>query len=110
MALFFILIRIKESQKQLAESHELTSSFVLDTRHTLTGPNRYHDFIINLNQTLIPFSLHRKWSLDIHGTCMIDTHKSTGDTRHATLTVMVTASGRIFLPFLVFKGRPGDHI
>ena len=41
---------------------------------------------------------------------MVDICKSTIDTRHATLVVMVTASGRMFPPFLIFKGRMGCQI
>ena len=82
-------------------------SYILWSRvfcfQTLTGPNRHHDFILNMDQALIPFSLHRKWSLNSHGTCMVDIPKSIGDTRHATLVVMATASGRMLLPFLIFK-------
>ena len=36
-----------------------------------------------------------------------DNCKSTGDVKHATLAVTVTASGRMLPSFLIFKGRPG---
>ena len=63
-----------------------------------------------MDQTPIPFSLHGKQSLDSCVTCTVDICKSTGDTRHATLAVMVISSGRMLPPFLIFEGRPGSQI
>ena len=74
-----------------------------DARQTLTVPNRHHHWIINMDQTHTPFSLHGKWSLNSHGTHMVDIHKSTGDTKFVTLVVMVTASDRMLPPFLIFN-------
>ena len=110
MALFFLSIRNRKLQKHPAETHEFASNYVLDARQRLTGPNRYPDFIVVMNQTLILCSLHGKWSLDSHGTCTDDIHKWTDDTGHATLTLMVTASGRMLQPFLIFKGMAGGQI
>ena len=62
-----------------AESNELASNFVLDARQTLTGQNKHHDCILNMDQTSTPFSCHGKWSLDSHDTFMVDIHKSTED-------------------------------
>ena len=100
----------KESQKHPAKSHELASNFVMDARQTFTVPNKQHNFILNMDQTLIPFSLHGKWILCSYGTHTVDIHKSTGNTRYATHAVKVTAFGKMFPPFLMFKGRPGGQI
>ena len=37
-------------------------------------------------------------------------HKSTSDTKHATLAATVTAYGGMLLPMLLFKGKPGGRI
>ena len=73
-------LELKELQKHLVESHELASKFVLNARQTLTGPNRHPDFILNVDQTPISFSLHGKLSWDSNDTCTIDICKTTDNT------------------------------
>ena len=106
-ASFSYQLGMNELQKHPTESHELASNFVLDARQTFIGSEMHHDWILNIDQTLLLFSLHGKQSLDSHGTC-IDNRTSTGAKRHVTLAVMVTASGRMLPLFLIFKGRPGS--
>ena len=36
--------------------------------------------------------------------------KSTSDTKHATLALTVTASGKALIPLIVFKGKPNGQI
>ena len=96
---FSYCLGTKESQKHQAESHDLALKFVADARQTLTDLNRHHDFILNMDQTQILFSLYGKWSLDSQGIHTVDICKSTGIARHATLAVTVTASdGMLPLP------------
>ena len=58
--------------------------FVSDARETLNDLNRNIDFILNMDQPLIPFSFHGKQSLDSYVTHTVDICKSTGNMRYAT--------------------------
>ena len=103
----FLWVRNIRVLKHPPESHKLASNFVFDARQALAGSNMHHDCILDMDQTLIQFSLHWKWSFDSLGNCTVDICKLAVNTRHATLAVMVTVPGRMFPPFFIFKGRLG---
>ena len=67
-------------------------------------------FILNKDQTPIPFTLNSKTMLEVVGARTVHVHKSTNDTKCATAAITVTASGKMLLPLLLFKGAKNRRI
>ena len=67
-------------------------------------------FILNMDQTPIPFTFNSKTTLEVVGARTVHVRKSTNDTKHATAAITVTASGKMLLPLLVFKGAKNGRI
>ena len=61
-----------------------------------------------MDQTPIPFTFNSKTTLEVVGARTVDVHKSTNDTKCATAAI--TASGKMLLPLLVFKGAKNGTI
>jgi hypothetical protein len=99
-----------ESQKDPRETSAEALEFMVCTRPKLAQPCRHEDFIINMDQTPLPFTYNAKKTLEIVGRRTIHVRKSTCDTKRATFAMTVTASGKVLKPLLVFKGRPGGRI
>ena len=59
-----------------------------------------------MDQTPVPFSYDPKSTLELVGRRTVHVWKSTSDTKHATLALTVTTSGKALLPLIVFKGKP----
>ena len=71
----------------------------------------YHHQVYSINmENLKPFTLHIKMTTEIIGIRMVHTRKSTSNTKRATDAVPVSAFGKIMIPPLVFKGKPGGRI
>ena len=49
-------------------------------------------FILNMDQTPIPFTFNSKMTLEVVGARTVHVHKSTNDTKQATAAITVTAS------------------
>ena len=79
-------------------------------RVKLAQPNRHADYIINMDQTPIPFTFNSKRTLEMVGKKTIHIRKSTNDTKRATLALTVTASGKMIRPMLIFKGTANGRI
>ena len=59
-------------------------------------------FILNMDQTPIPFTFNSKMTLEVVGARTVHVHKSMNDTKCTTAAITVTASGKMFPPLLVF--------
>ncbi len=66
--------------------------------------------VLNMDQTPIPFLYHSGKMLDVKGTKTIHARLSTMDTKRVTLAATVIASGKMLMPFLIFKGKPNGRI
>ena len=67
-------------------------------------------FILNMDQTPISLTFNSKTMLEVVGARTVHVRKSTNDTKHATAAITVTASGKMLLPLLVFKGAKNGRI
>ena len=67
-------------------------------------------YILNMDQTPIPFTFNSRTMLEVVGARTVHVHKSTTDTKCATAAITVTASGKMLLPLLVFKGAKNGRI
>ena len=73
-------------------------------------PGRHPDFILNMDQTPIPFTYNARKTLEIVGRRTVHVRKATNDTKRATFAMTVTASGKLLKPLLVFKGARNGRI
>ena len=92
------------SQRQPSEMEEIAADFVHVTREKLQMNCRNEDYIINMDQTPIPFSYDPPKTIEVVGRRTIHIRKSTCDTKCATCALTVTASGKMITPLFVFKG------
>ena len=93
------------SQRQPSEMEENATDFVCVTREKLQMNCRDEDYIINMDQTPVPFLYDPKETIEVVGRRTIHIRKSTCDTKRATCASTVTTSGKMITPFFVFKGN-----
>ena len=93
------------SQRQPSEMEEIASDFVRVTQEKLRMSCRDEAYIINMDQTPVPFSFDPKKTIEVVGRRTIYIRKSMADTKHATCALTVTASGNMLTPVFVFKGN-----
>ena len=93
------------SQRQPSEMEEIATDFVRVTREKLQMSCRDKAYIINMDQTPVPFSYDPKKTIEVVGQRTIHIRKSTCDTKCATCALTVTASGKMITPLFVFKGN-----
>ena len=86
-------------------SQRQPSDFVRVTREKLQMSWRDEDYIINMDQTPVPFSYDPQKTTEVVGRRKIHIRKSTCDTKRATYALTVTASGKMITPLFVFKGN-----
>ena len=67
-------------------------------------------FILNMDQTPIPFTFNSKSTLEVVGARTVHVRKSTNDTKRATAAITIRASGKMLPPLLVFKGAKNGRI
>jgi hypothetical protein len=100
-----------ESQRSPTETAAEAIDFMMTiARPKVNQPHRHPDFIINMDQTPIPFTFNSKSTLETAGRRTVHIRKSTNDTKRATFAMTTTASGLILKPLLVFKGAPKGRI
>jgi DDE superfamily endonuclease len=96
-----------ESQRcgadELAEARE----WMAVVRPKVLGPRRHPEYILNMDQTPVFFSMLRKKTLNIKGAKTVHVRKSTSDTKRITVAVTITAAGTILTPLMIFKGTAG---
>ena len=99
-----------ESQRDPRETAAEALDYMQHVRVKLAQPNRHSDYIINMDQTPIPFTFNSKRTLEMVGKKTINIRKSTNDMKRATLALTVTASGKMIRPMLIFKGTANGRI
>ena len=99
-----------ESQQSPAGTAGIALDYVKTICPQLVQNNRYQDFILNMDQTPIPFTFNTKTTLESVGQRTVHIRKSTtNDTKRVTCTMTVLASGVVLTPLLVFKGAPNGR-
>ena len=79
-------------------------------RPKVSEPTRHQDYVINMDQTPVPFTYNARKTIEIVGRRTVHIRKSTCDTKPATLTMTVTASGKVLKPVVIFKGARNGRI
>jgi hypothetical protein len=91
---------IHMAHKHFLETEADTKDIITMMKEKLEGRNPKD--ILNMDQTLIPYL----YPLDVKGAKTIHARASMTDTKHVTLVMTITASGKMLPPFLIFKGNP----
>jgi hypothetical protein len=97
------VLQVKHQQKHWISWRQLP---VVKFQNLVADPA----FILNMDQTPIPFTYNSKTTLELIGCRTVHVRKSTNDTKRATFAMTVTASGHVLTPLIVFKGKPGGRI
>ena len=79
-------------------------NFTYATKQELIEPHRYHDFILNEDQTLL-LSMYGEKTQNVKGARTIEMWKSTANTKRATCAMIVTASGLLTMNVLISPER-----
>ena len=99
-----------QSQRCISEIREQLVVFVRAARRVLVNRNREKEWIINMDQTPVWFTMTPKRTLEKRGGKTVHVRSSTSRTVRATVAVTVTAGGTMLPPVLIFKGKPGGRI
>jgi hypothetical protein len=99
-----------ESQKAPGEMEKVAQDYMDSIHPHLLQENCSPDYIINMDQTPVPFTFNAKRTLELIGKTTIHIRKSTNDTKRVTCALSATASGHLLTPMLIFKGTPGGQI
>ena len=101
------MIRSKthEVQRAPAEKKEEAKAWVVTVVPILTQPNHHQDWIANMDQTTVPFTITPNTTLNEQGSRTFNVCSSTGSTMQLTLAVFVAASGKNLSPYIIFKGK-----
>ena len=98
------------AQKAPSESMGEARDYMEVTRPKMLEPCRHQDYVLNMDQTPVPFSYDPKSTLELIGRRTVHVWKSTSVTKRATLALTETASGKALIPLIVFKGKPNGRI
>ena len=102
-----------ESQRSPAETAAEALDYIINVAcpaKVVDQPGRHQDFILNMDQTPVPFTYNSRKTLEIVGKRTVHVRKSTNDTKRATFAMTVTASGKILKPLIIFKGARNGRI
>jgi len=97
------------SQRDPRELEVVATEFMQLVHLIVSSLSRDQDYIINMDQSPIPFTFDWQRTLELVGSCTDHICKSTCDTKRATLAITITASGKKLTPILVLKGEPGGR-
>ena len=103
-------VHTHESQRSPVEVENEALDFISMMQPIVSGLNRSEDYIINMDQTPIFFSMVPRTTLQSRGSRTVNVRTSTSSTMRVTAAVTITASGKKLCPMLVFKGKPGGRI
>ena len=97
----------RESQRNPKEIIDDAMDFIVNVaRPKVMEPNRHEDYIMNMDQTPVYFSMESKRTLNVLGAKSVNIRTGTMDTKRCTYAVTITASGLQLTPYIIFKGKP----
>jgi hypothetical protein len=94
-----------ESQCTKQEVDQEAKTWLEDVQKKLEQPQYSQDYILNMDQTAVYYSMQAKRTLSKQGQRTIFIRKAKDDSKRATAAFTVTASGLQLQPCIVFKGE-----
>jgi hypothetical protein len=107
-----LVIRSKthQAQKCRSEMEATGQDFITSIVPRLQEVGRDQQFIINMDQTPIFFSMTPKTTLQTRGSKTVSVRTSSDSTKRITVAVSVTASGSMLPPLLIFNAKPNGRV
>jgi len=99
-----------QAQTRTEESLEEAKEWLLEVRPILQAPNVEKTYVINMDQTPLPFSLADKKTLDMRGVDTVSILSSGNPKTRCTISLTVCADGTKLKPMVIFKGEPDGTI
>jgi hypothetical protein len=102
-----------ESQRSPAETAAEALDYITNVARPKVAdqPGQHdQDYILNMDQTPIPFTYNSRKTHKIVGRSTVHVQKSTNDKKRAMFAITVTASGKILKPLVIFKGARNGRI
>lgn len=100
-----IRAKTREAQAAPVVAFAAAQEFVLSMRPFLTAENRHQDWIMNMDQTAVFFSMMPRTTIHQRGARTISVRSSSSSSVRITVAIPVTASGYILKPFITLKGK-----
>ena len=91
------------AQKRFKEIYADAKDFIAMMKAKMQGGNL--DGVLNMDQTLVPYSYHANKMLDMKGARTIQARSSMSNRKCVTLASTFTVSGKMLTQFLILKGR-----
>ena len=110
---FVFCLGTNESQCAPAETAAEALDYIMNVARpkVFNQPGRHQNFILNMDQMPVPFTYNNsRKTIEVVGRRTVHVRKSTNDTKRATFAMMVTASGKILKPLIIFKGARNGRI
>ena len=93
------------SQKSPKLAEDDAADFVKTICPFLYGPSRHPSFILNMDQTLVYYSMQEKKSLHKKGARTVNVRTSKNESERITVAMTISAAGDLLQPTIVFKGK-----
>jgi hypothetical protein len=95
----------RESQHTKQEVDEEARTWLEDVQKKLEQPQYSQDYVLNMDQTAVYYSMQAKRTLSKQGQRTIFIRKAKDDSKRATAAFTITASGLQLQPCIVLKVR-----
>ena len=105
-----IRARTNQAQEKPAEVFEKSQNWMSFICPILNQPDIHQQFIINMDETPVPFSMASKRTLTQQGDRTVGIRRTGCSTTRATAALTVCSDGSKLKPFVIFKGKPGGRI
>jgi hypothetical protein len=105
---YTIRSKTRVSQASAASVRELCTQFMRYVRPLLVTEDRDKNWILNMDQTAVFFSMMPRTTVDQRGARTVTVRNTNNGDQRVTVAVSLTAAGRLLKPFIVLKGKDGN--
>jgi transposase-like protein len=98
------------SQEQVEAAKERATTWLTDTRLTLSVPEVNKTYVLNMDQTPVPFTLASNTTLNLSGERTITIRQTGKEKTRCTVSLTVSADGDKLKPMVIFKGERDGRI
>ncbi|KAG7365792.1 DDE superfamily endonuclease [Nitzschia inconspicua] len=102
--------RTHVSQEHPQEAIDRAEEWLSEIRPILSAPNVLKEYIINMDQTPLPFSLASSTTLELEGEKTVTVRQTGNSKTRCTVSLTITADGGKLKPMIIFKGQRGGTI
>jgi len=96
--------------KDPAKLEEIAQQYLDYIRPTMVMPTTHQDYVINMDETAVPFDMTSDITLETKGAKTVTIRSTGSEKKRATVSIAITASGRVLEPMIIFKGEKSGRI